>query len=291
MEAWAENKKTCVTMVNAHVRRHHKVLLKDRDRLAFSGIFTSFVRLLFNATQIMQQGRTGRGLSGLKIIMSAFITLAFLPAYSQEIKNIDIPRNLKVTKEYSDGKGNIIREVQYTQGSMRITETTIVPKSLRTGYRVAIRPDTINKDSVLVFVDKSRSCVQVFYKKRLVRNYRAVFGPNPKLDKRMEGDRCNPEGWFKITNKNPNSKYTKFMLLSYPTDSTRIKFNRLKDQGLIPKTARIGGDIGIHGIWKGGDDMIEMGVNWTDGCVALKNRDIEELYTFVGVGTRVYIKK
>ena len=107
----------------------------------------------------------------------------------------------------------------------------------------------------------------------------------------MEGDRCTPEGVFHIAGKNPNSKYNKFMLLSYPNDSARIRFNKLKQQGLIPKTARIGGDIGIHGIWKGGDDMIEMGVGWTDGCVALKNRDVEELYTFVGVGTKVVIRK
>jgi murein L,D-transpeptidase YafK len=125
----------------------------------------------------------------------------------------------------------------------------------------------------------------------MVRNYRAVFGPTPKMNKNMEGDRCTPEGVFHIAGKNPNSKYNKFMLLSYPNDSARIRFNKLKQQGLIPKTARIGGDIGIHGIWKGGDDMIEMGVGWTDGCVALKNRDVEELYTFVGVGTKVVIRK
>ena len=81
------------------------------------------------------------------------------------------------------------------------------------------------------------------------------------------------------------------MLLDYPNDSSRIKFNALKDKGSIPKTAKIGGNVGIHGIWAGGDDMIELGVGWTDGCIALKNKDIDELYSFVGVGTRVVIKK
>ena len=73
------------------------------------------------------------------------------------------------------------------------------------------------------------------------------------------------------------------MLINYPNDSAWAKFNKLKNKGIIPKTARIGGDIGIHGIWAGGDDMIELGVDWTDGCVALKNKDIEELYSIVGV--------
>ncbi len=81
------------------------------------------------------------------------------------------------------------------------------------------------------------------------------------------------------------------MLLNYPNDSCMACFNRLKESGKIPKAARPGGDIGIHGIWKGGDDMIEGGIGWTDGCVAIKNKDIEELYTFAGIGTRVFIRK
>lgn len=228
--------------------------------------------------------------SGLKILFTVLAGITVFCATAQE-KKTDVPRDLKILKEYSDGKGNIIREIQYSQGLMRITETTITPKVLSVGRRVPISPDTINKDSVMVLVDKSRYTVQVYYRKRMVRNYRAVFGPNPKMNKCMEGDRCTPEGVFHISAKNPNSKYNKFMLISYPNDSARQRFNKLKAEGKIPQSARIGGDIGIHGIWKGGDDMIEMGVGWTDGCVALKNKDIEELYTFVGVGTRVVIKK
>lgn len=207
-------------------------------------------------------------------------------------KDLPPPRDLKVISEKDDGRGNIIREVQYTQGLMRVTEQIIMPKVV-TGYglRVPLKPDTINKDSVLLLVDKSKYCVQVYYKKRMVRAYKAVFGPNPKQNKIMEGDRNTPEGWFKIANKNPNSKYDKFMLLNYPNDSAISRFNRLKASGTLPASARIGGSVGIHGIWKGGDDMIEMGVGWTDGCIALKNRDIEELFALVGVGTRVYIKK
>lgn len=237
----------------------------------------------------------GCACSGLGRFTLVSVTLLvffnFLAAGQDSKSKIDVPRNLKVIKEYSDGKGHIIREVQYDQGNMRVTETIIMSKKLGIGQRVAILPDTMNKDSVLVFVDKSEYCVKVYYRRRMVRNYRAVFGPNPKQNKCMEGDRCTPEGWFKITSKNPQSKYNKFMLLSYPTDSSRLRFNDMKKKGIIPQGARIGGDIGIHGIWKGGDDMIEMGVGWTDGCVALKNKDVEELFAMVGVGTRVYIKK
>jgi len=232
---------------------------------------------------------------GFRISTLAIAFMLFLfnnASYAQDSKSkLETPRNLKLVREYSDGKGHIIREVQYDQGNMRVTETIIMSKKLTIGQRVPILPDTMNKDSVMVLVDKTEYTVKVYYRRRMVRNYRAVFGPNPRQNKCMEGDRCTPEGWFKITSKNPQSKYNKFMLLSYPTDSSRIRFNQLKEQGIIPKSARIGGDIGIHGIWKGGDDMIEMGVGWTDGCVALKNKDVEELFAMVGIGTRVFIKK
>lgn len=215
-------------------------------------------------------------------------------AFSQEarIKDYDKPRDLKVIAEYDDGRGNTIREVQYKQGSMRVTETIFMPKVVTgIGVRVPLNPDTVNKDSIWIMIDKGKYVLQVYYKKKLIRGFRAVFGPNPKLNKCMEGDRCTPEGWFKIVDKRANSKYNKFMLLNYPNEKNYADFNKLKEQGKIPKNARIGGDVGIHGIWPRGDDMIEMGVGWTDGCIALRNVDVDELFRWVHVGTKVYIRK
>ncbi len=201
------------------------------------------------------------------------------------------PHNLKVLEEHKDAKGNIVRTIQYEQGKNRVVETMIIRSKPNINLHFSVNPDTLNKDSVMVVINKSNYNVEVYYRRKMIRYYKAVFGPKPMENKRMEGDRCTPEGWFTIKTKNPNSKYNKFMQLDYPNDSSVACFNRLKEKGALPKSARIGGDIGIHGIWKGGDDMIENGVCWTDGCVALKNKDIEELYTFVGIGTRVYIRK
>lgn len=234
-------------------------------------------------------------------IFFAILFFSFSAAYAQQkpvsyvppplTKEPERPKNLKVISEESDGKGNLVRIIQYNQGMMRVTETIIMPRKQIFGLNMAIRPDTLIKDSLMVMVNKSKYNVQVYYRKRLIRSYKATFGPQPMQNKCMEGDRCTPEGWFKITNKNGASKFNKFLGISYPNDSATVRFNRLKAQGLVPATARIGGDIGIHGIWNGGDDMIELGVGWTDGCVALKNKDVEELFSFVGVGTRVYISK
>ncbi len=228
---------------------------------------------------------------GVMSVILAVLLFAGISAEAQDGTQ-ERPRNLKILREYDDGNGFRVREIQYDQGSMRVTESVFIPKVYTgVGVKVAINFDTLNKDSITLVVDKTRYVVQVYYKRKMIRGYKAVFGPNPKMNKCMEGDRCTPEGWFKISNKNPNSKYTKFMGLNYPNDSSYARFEKMKTTGTIPKTARIGGSVGIHGIWKGGDDMIEMGVGWTDGCIALKNKDIEELYSFIGVGTRVCIKK
>ena len=208
-------------------------------------------------------------------------------------KDADLPppRNIKVLDEHKDGKGNTVRTIEYLQAGSRITETVVIPATGRIGIHVPINPDTLNKDSLIIVVNKSHYILEVYYRRKIIRSYKAVFGPKPLENKNMAGDRCTPEGWFNILNKNPNSKYDKFMLLNYPNDSSITRFKILKAKGSIPASAQIGGDIGIHGIWRGGDDLIEKGVCWTDGCVALKNKDIEDLYKLVNVGTKVYIKK
>ena len=199
------------------------------------------------------------------------------------------PRDVKVLEEHKDKNGNTVRTIEYYQGRDRITETETIRADV--GLHRPINPDTLNKDSVLIVVVKSRYTLDVFYKRRKIRSYKAVFGPKPMENKKMAGDRCTPEGWFTIKTRTPSAKYNKFMLLDYPNDSSIVRFNQLKASGAIPKNAAMGGDVGIHGIWKGGDDMIEMGVCWTDGCIALKNKDVDELYTLVAPGTRVSIRK
>lgn len=205
------------------------------------------------------------------------------------IANMPRPTDIKILEEHKDAAGNTVRTIQYYQSGARVTEKITIPSLYN--IRVPINPDTMLRDSIMVIVSKSKYCVEVYYRRRKIRAYKAVFGPKPLENKKMEGDRNTPEGWYSILNKNPKSKYNKFMLLSYPDDSAIARFNALKTRGAIPQSARIGGDVGIHGIWKGGDDMIEMGVCWTDGCVAVKNTDIDDLYTLVSVGTRVYIRK
>ena len=80
------------------------------------------------------------------------------------------------------------------------------------------------------------------------------------------------------------------MSLDYPTQESYSKFNERKNEGIIPSTAKIGGSIGIHGTWPHEDYQIDRFRNWTDGCISMRNKDVEELYNMIPVGTKVTIR-
>lgn len=241
----------------------------------------------------MQYGDKDNDKGFLLPFLLLLLSLVSQPCHAQQPaagSNIAPPRNLRILEEHKDKNGYVTRVVQYLQGQMRVTETIITPPAPRV-FSKPILPDTMNKDSVVLVVEKSGYVLKLYYRKMLIRAYKAVFGPRPLENKCLAGDRCTPEGWFKIVSKNAASKYCRFLGLNYPNDSSYAVFNRMQQQGALPKTAKIGGDVGIHGTWKNGEDMIDLGVGWTDGCIALKNKDVEELFNMVQVGTRVYIKK
>ena len=80
------------------------------------------------------------------------------------------------------------------------------------------------------------------------------------------------------------------MLLDFPTRADMDKFNERKAKGLIPKSARIGNGIGIHGTWQRDEMAVDYFQNWTNGCISLKNEEVEELYSIIPVGTPVTIQ-
>jgi len=121
--------------------------------------------------------------------------------------------------------------------------------------------------------------------------YPVVFGNNDLGDKMQEGDRETPEGTFTIVNKRVHEKWDRFMLLDYPTAESVAKFNQRKASGTIPRDARIGGGVGIHGTWPNEGWAVDKYQNWTEGCISMKNEDVEELYKMIPSGTKVIIRK
>jgi murein L,D-transpeptidase YafK len=145
--------------------------------------------------------------------------------------------------------------------------------------------------SVYLIVDKSDYELQVFDSKGWYATYPVVFGNKALGDKMMEGDRNTPEGTFHIGAKRPHNKWNKIMFIDYPNQESWQKFNRRKAVGAIPKSAKIGGGIGIHGTWPNDNIVVDDYTNWTQGCVSLRNSDMDEIYSFVPSGTKVMIRK
>jgi lipoprotein-anchoring transpeptidase ErfK/SrfK len=84
------------------------------------------------------------------------------------------------------------------------------------------------------------------------------------------------------------------MLLDYPNEASWNKFHELQNAGALPAGATPGGGIGIHGVeWNSGirDNYVEGRINWTLGCVSMKNSDVSELYDIIKVGTPVVIRR
>ncbi|MEL6625086.1 MAG: L,D-transpeptidase [Bacteroidota bacterium] len=117
-----------------------------------------------------------------------------------------------------------------------------------------------------------------------------VLGGDPIKDKRREGDKRTPEGTFAIRDLYPHAKWTYFIWIDYPTTASWVKHQVAKEKGEIPQDAKIGGEIGIHGVPVGTDFMIDQGINWTLGCVSLKNEDIKTVYAFAQKGMKVVIE-
>ena len=145
--------------------------------------------------------------------------------------------------------------------------------------------------SVYIIVDKSDYELQVYDDEGWYATYPVVFGSRSLDDKMIEGDRRTPEGTFHILDKRPHSKWHKIMMIDYPNKESWDKFNRRKAQGVISKNARIGGGIGIHGTWPNDNIVVDDYTNWTQGCVSLRNEDIDEIFSFIVPGTRVMIRK
>lgn len=144
---------------------------------------------------------------------------------------------------------------------------------------------------VYLVVDKSDYELHVYDDKGWFASYPVVFGNSSLSDKKMEGDKNTPEGTFHIASKRVHDKWHRFMALDYPTKESWEKFNKRKANGEIPSSARIGGGIGVHGVWPHEDFQIDRYRNWTLGCVSMKNEDVEHLYQYTPVGTRITIRK
>ncbi len=136
----------------------------------------------------------------------------------------------------------------------------------------------------LIVVDKSRRVMTLWTGKKPFKTYRIALGGNPVGHKQQEGDSRTPEGRYFIDGKNPGSSFHLSLRISYPNKKDRADAAR---RGVSP-----GGLIMIHGT-PGYLGMIRAtGVisDWTAGCIAVSNEEVEEIYKKVRIGTPIVIK-
>ncbi|GAB4240910.1 MAG: hypothetical protein Kow00109_16080 [Acidobacteriota bacterium] len=140
-----------------------------------------------------------------------------------------------------------------------------------------------DKPGVLL-VDKHRRRLYVLRKGLVTADFDVDLGWNGLEQKRYAGDGATPEGLYEVVERRSgrSTRYYLALLLNYPNDEDRRRFRELRRKGLIPAGRRIGGLIEIHG--DGGQ-----GLDWTDGCIALENGDMEALFREAYVGMPVVI--
>ena len=119
----------------------------------------------------------------------------------------------------------------------------------------------------------------------VVKSYRVALGRGGLEPKRRQGDGRTPEGLYRIDHRNPASKYHLALHISYPESTDKQRAQRL---GINP-----GGDIMIHGLppeysWVGRKHLLS---DWTEGCIAVTDSEIEEIWELVPDGTPVEVRQ
>ncbi len=138
----------------------------------------------------------------------------------------------------------------------------------------ALAPASQRADEIRV--DKSERRMELLRKGKTIKTYRILLGDAPVGHKRQQGDERTPEGRYNISFRNDKSRFHLSLRISYPNEADRAQ---AQARGVDP-----GGDIMIHGKTPPGYSR-----DWTDGCIALTDQQIEEVWRLVPVGTPIDI--
>ncbi|MGB6824938.1 L,D-transpeptidase family protein [Psychrobacter sp.] len=134
-----------------------------------------------------------------------------------------------------------------------------------------------------VFVDKSDRLLKLMSNGKIIRSYRIALGGSPSGHKQKEGDQRTPTGIYTLDYKNENSIAHRSIHISYPNAADKA---RAKSLGVSP-----GGDIMIHGQMNGFGHLgwLNQSRDWTDGCIAVTNDEMDTIMVAVKIGTVIEI--
>ena len=137
-----------------------------------------------------------------------------------------------------------------------------------------------------ILVEKNNRKMYLRYGKKNIREYNIRLGPNPIGHKEQEGDGKTPEGKYIISGRNPKSSYHLSLRISYPNSADKAN--------AAAKKVKPGGDIMIHGYPNytpnAAFDIVHNNYDWTAGCIAVTDEEIEEIWELVPDGAKIEIK-
>ena len=142
--------------------------------------------------------------------------------------------------------------------------------------------NTAQADRIVIV--KSTRTLSLLNGDKVLKTYKVALGTVPVGPKRVEGDHKTPEGNYVIDAKNLQSQFHRSLHISYPSAADQQRARKLG--------ARPGGAIMIHGLAKPFAYLgpLHRQTDWTDGCIAVTNAEIEEIWKLVPVGTKVEIR-
>jgi len=135
-----------------------------------------------------------------------------------------------------------------------------------------------------VIVIKSQRTLTLLSRGKTLRTYKVALGGSPVGAKEQQGDHKTPEGHYILDRRNANSRFYKSIRVSYPSKQDDERAAR---RGVSP-----GGDIMVHGLPNGFGwlDATHRAMDWTDGCIALTNAEMDEIWNLVPIGTPIEIR-
>jgi murein L,D-transpeptidase YafK len=135
----------------------------------------------------------------------------------------------------------------------------------------------------LVIVRKAARSLQLVHEGRVIATYRVALGRDPSGPKRREGDGRTPEGVYTLDWRNPNSNFHRSIHVSYPREWDGLHAARWG--------VSAGGEIMLHGLPNGvpPERVGHPEIDWTDGCIALTNDEMDEIWALVDDGTTIII--
>ena len=136
-----------------------------------------------------------------------------------------------------------------------------------------------------VVVEKSKRSLRLMQNGKALRSYRVALGQDPIGHKQHQGDSRTPEGVYAIVSRKSESRFNLALFVNYPNDEDR---RRAAARGVPP-----GGEIYVHGQPTGGVNparLAQTGPDWTDGCIAVTNDEMREIWALVKDGTPIEIR-